>query len=160
MITNMYNENGRQETVNTDNLLEPGSPESSPGSPPTNANESQLVDSTVAESNSNTSTAILPHNAQPLKGTYVDVTEYLSMPQTEAARRLGIPTSTLSKRWKEASVNRKWPHRVVSKIDKEIMTLLHNVPRDNTQLPPEIEQSLGELLRKRTDELRTVIIRF
>jgi hypothetical protein len=34
--------------------------------------------------------------------TYVDITEYLNMPQSEAAKKLGIPTSTLSKRWKEA----------------------------------------------------------
>lgn len=31
--------------------------------------------------------------------TYVDVTPYLILPQHEAARRLGIPCSTLSKRY-------------------------------------------------------------
>lgn len=124
---------------------------------PTNTNMFNLEPITTP----NTSTALLPHNSQPSKGTYIDVTEYLAMPQTEAARRLGIPTSTLSKRWKEASVHRKWPHRIVSKIDKEIMTLLHNIPRgEQSQLPPEIENSLGELLKRRQQELRTVIIRF
>jgi len=34
--------------------------------------------------------------------SYVDITEYLNMPQSEASKKLGIPTSTLSKRWKEA----------------------------------------------------------
>jgi len=100
--------------------------------------------------------AILPHTSQPLKGTYIDVTEYLSMPQNEAARRLGIPTSTLSKRWKEASVNRKWPHRIISKLDKEIMTLLHNMPKGETsQLPPSVQHSLSILWKKKQEELRT-----
>jgi len=92
---------------------------------------------------------------------YVDITEYLNLPQVEASRRLGIPTSTLSKRWKEAVVNRKWPYRAVAKLDKEIMTLLHNIPQgpDAPPLPPEIEASLGVLLRKRQEELRTVVIR-
>jgi len=95
------------------------------------------------------------------KENFVDITEYLNLPQTEAARKLGIPTSTLSKRWKEAVVNRKWPYRTVAKLDKEIMTLLHNIPQgpDAPPLPPEIESSLGILLRKRQEELRTVVIR-
>jgi len=92
---------------------------------------------------------------------YIDLTDFLALPQTEAARRLGIPTSTLSKRWKEAVVNRKWPYRMVCKLNKEIMTLLHNVPQGPgaPPLPPEVEQSLGLLLRKRQEELRGVVIR-
>jgi len=92
---------------------------------------------------------------------YIDLTDYLALPQTEAARRLGIPTSTLSKRWKEAVVNRKWPYRMVCKLNKEIMTLLHNVPQGPgaPPLPPEVEQSLGILLRRRQEELRGVVIR-
>jgi len=94
--------------------------------------------------------------------TWIDITEYLSIPQAEAARRLNIPPSTLSKRWKEAvAKQRKWPYRMVCKIDKEIMTLLHNVPQgpNAPPLPQEIENELGNLLRKRQEELRPVIIR-
>jgi len=93
--------------------------------------------------------------------TFIDVTEYLNLPQNEAARKLGVPTSTLSKRWKEAAMNRKWPYRIVCKLDKEIMTLLHNIPQgtENPSLPLEIEQSLGHLLKRRQAELRPVIIR-
>jgi len=92
---------------------------------------------------------------------YVDITEYLNMPQSEAAKKLGIPPSTLSKRWKEAVRKRKWPYRMICKIDKEIMTLLHNVPQgpNAPPLPEEIENALGTLLRKRQDELRPVVIR-
>jgi len=126
-------------------------------------------DSPSNNNNSNNNNSNNPNDQQLVrssslleKGTkYVDLTDYLALPQTEAARRLGIPTSTLSKRWKEAVVNRKWPYRMVCKLNKEIMTLLHNVPQGPgaPPLPPEVEQSLGILLRKRQEELRGVIIR-
>lgn len=92
---------------------------------------------------------------------YVDVTEYLNMPQAEAAKKLGIPTSTLSKRWKEAARRRKWPYRTVSKLDKEITTLLHNIPQGQTadSLPEDVQETLSFLLRKRQEELRPTVIR-
>jgi len=105
-----------------------------------------------------TSTDIIPI---PRGQSYVDITEYLNMPQSEAAKKLGVPPSTLSKRWKEAVRKRKWPYRMICKIDKEIMTLLHNVPQgpNAPPLPEEIENALGQLLRKRQEELRPVVIR-
>lgn len=56
---------------------------------------------------------------------------------------------------------RKWPYRMICKIDKEIMTLLHNVPQgpNAPPLPEEIEAALGKLLRRRQEELRPVVIR-
>jgi len=117
----------------------------------------------------------IPHTGQALTTTndnnelipvprgqnYVDITEYLNMPQADAAKKLGIPPSTLSKRWKEAVRKRKWPYRMICKIDKEIMTLLHNVPQgpNAPPLPEEIETALGISLRKRQEELRPVVIR-
>jgi hypothetical protein len=65
----------------------------------------------------------------PRGQNYVDITEYLNMPQADAAKKLGIPPSTLSKRWKEAVRKRKWPYRMICKIDKEIMNLLNKVPQ-------------------------------
>ena len=105
-----------------------------------------------------TSNEVIP---MPKGQAYIDITDYLNMPQQEAAKKLGIPPSTLSKRWKEAVRKRKWPYRMVCKIDKEIMTLLHNVPQgpNAPPLPEEIEQALGQLLRKRQEELRPVVIR-
>jgi len=89
---------------------------------------------------------------------YVDITPYLNLPQKQAAQRLGIPTSTLSKRWKEAVCGRKWPYRCVCKLDKEILTLLQNI-QPGEPLSPEIEEALAKLLKRRKEELRSVIIR-
>ena len=97
---------------------------------------------------------VLPESVQQ----YCDITEYLNLPQNQAAKKLRIPPSTLSKRWKEASRNRKWPWRSVRKIDKEITCLLHNIPT-NGSMPEEVENHLSILLKKRQDELRPVVIR-
>lgn len=102
----------------------------------------------------------VPRNARGRQ--IVDITEYLCLPQSDAAVKLGLPVSTLSKRWKEAAKNRKWPFRKVSKIDKEIAQLLQGVPQDGEEagaLTPELEHQIGVLLRQRQDELRRVSIR-
>eukprot|EP01120_Amphizonella_sp_Union-15-10_P013466 TRINITY_DN6238_c0_g1_i1.p1 TRINITY_DN6238_c0_g1~~TRINITY_DN6238_c0_g1_i1.p1 ORF type:complete len:249 (-),score=44.40 TRINITY_DN6238_c0_g1_i1:32-778(-) len=91
-------------------------------------------------------------------GNYIDITPYLNLPQKQAALKLGIPTSTLSKRWKEAVCGRKWPYRSVCKLDKEILTLLQNI-QPGEPLSPEVETALTRLLKKRKEELRTVVIR-
>jgi len=94
---------------------------------------------------------------------YIDITEYLPLPQSQAAKKLHVPTSTLSKRWKEAVRTRKWPYRAVCKLDKEIMTILYNIPQSgeaqSDDLPPDVKAKLGRLLRERQDLLRPVFIR-
>lgn len=89
---------------------------------------------------------------------WINITNYLNLPQSEAAKQLNIPTSSLSKRWKESARNRKWPYRAVCKLDKEIMTLMHNIPPGST-LPPDIEEKLSKLLKERQEMLKPVIIR-
>jgi len=127
---------------------------------PSSSTSTQIVSTSSSSSSSIGNGQIIIQQDGGDKEKFVDITEFLNLPQTEAARKLGIPTSTLSKRWKEA-VNRKWPYRTVAKLDKEIMTLLHNIPQgsDAPPLPPDIEANLGSLLRRRQDELRTVVIR-
>lgn len=94
----------------------------------------------------------------PMLPGMVDITDYLSLPQAVAAQRLGMPVSTLSKRWREAVPTRKWPYRAVLKLDKEIMTLLCNVPQGQP-VPADIETPLALLVKRRSNELNKVIIR-
>lgn len=140
--------------------------------------------STATQPTNNTNTTNVPINSTPINsteqtqmvqfdsnsgaiqkvgeektGAFINVTPYLTLPQHAAAKKMGIPSSTLSKRWKEASCSRKWPFRTVSKLDKEILTLLKNVENASSSLAPHVEETLGILLKRRQEELRTVIIR-
>lgn len=109
----------------------------------------------ASETNDTHETALSPYGNR-----YVDITEYLALPQSQAAQKLGIPCSTLSKRWKEAVRGRKWPFRTVARLDKQILTLLHNIPESsNAQLPPALEKTLAGLMQKRQAVLRPVVIR-
>lgn len=44
--------------------------------------------------------------------------ELLTLKQSEAARIMGISTSVLSKRWREVTRGKKWPHRIHHKLKK------------------------------------------
>ena len=54
----------------------------------------------------------------PPKVEEVDLTPFLTMPQTEVARHFGIPLSSFSKRWKKAARGRKWPYRKLIALSK------------------------------------------
>jgi len=91
---------------------------------------------------------------------FMDIAPFVTFPQYEAAKKLNIPSSTLSKKWKDATVNRKWPYRTLAKIDKEIKTIMHNIHRDsNGNVDPQVEQKLAKLLQVRQNETRPVIVR-
>jgi len=109
------------------------------------------------------SNAIIPASPQPPreykgKHTYCDITEFLNMPQIQAAKIIGVPTSTLSKRWKESAPTRKWPWRTVCKIDKEMVQILKDV-QPGAQVPRESRDKLALLIRQRQEELRPIVIR-
>lgn len=91
----------------------------------------------------------------------LDITHLLNMPQKGAADRLGLPVSTFSKKWKAATNGRKWPFRMISKLDKEILTLMHNIPdnQPTEEMPPHIAKELGRLLRERQNLIVPVRIR-
>jgi len=94
---------------------------------------------------------------------YVNVTPYLHLPQHEAARELSVPSSTLSKRWREATMNRNWPHRVLRKLDKQILLLVKNSGTYNSHNSDtnesDLSQNLSYLLAKRKEEAKVVFIR-
>lgn len=136
----------------------------------TRAEGSEAANSLIVPGTAPTEVAVPPAGANQVvdytnpAAKYTDITHLLNMPQAKAAEVLGMPMSTLSKRWKEAVRSRKWPFRQVSKLDKEIMTLLHNIPPGTEgdpqgATPPEIAQALGVLLKRRQDELKPVHIR-
>jgi len=86
---------------------------------------------------------------------YVDITDFLTLPQKEAASRLGISESMLCKRFKECT-RRKWPYRYIRKIDKIINMLCvhHDGP-----LSPEDKKKLDKLVKEREERLQPVKIR-
>ena len=89
---------------------------------------------------------------------YVDITQYLTMPQSEASTHLGISITTLRKRWKEAAPTRDWPYRAICKIDKKVDLILQEIPPNGT-LPKEQRDEIAVLLRNRKEELKPVKIR-
>jgi len=137
-------------------IVPPSTAQTSSSDLSASASLSDLSSNTAAANTNSGNQELVP---VPNGQHFVDITEYLNMPQKQAAKKLGIPTSTLSKRWKEACRHRKWPYRNVSKLDREITTLLHNLPQGQTSWPADVEETLGFLLRKRQEELRPVVIR-
>ena len=90
------------------------------------------------------------------EGDLSDITPLLSLPQKEAAQRLGISESMLCKRFKECT-RRKWPFRFLRKIEKTIASL--ESQKDVEPLSSEDQDRLEELLRQRIECLAPVKIR-
>lgn len=86
----------------------------------------------------------------------VDITELLSLPQKEAASKLGISESMLCKRFKECT-RRKWPYRYLRKIEKTIKNLEGLKKAGN--ISPQDESRLEEFLEQRRECLAPVKIR-
>lgn len=90
------------------------------------------------------------------EGDLSDITPLLSLPQKEAAQRLGISESMLCKRFKECT-RRKWPFRFLRKIEKTIASL--ESQKDVEPLSVEDQDRLEDLLRQRIECLAPVKIR-
>ncbi len=93
----------------------------------------------------------------------VDVTEYLSLPQSEAGVKLGIPASTLSKRWKAGVNGRKWPHRRIEKLNKRIKALEEEKEEEEEEeegeFSPEDQRALDALRQQRKEQLKQKTIK-
>jgi hypothetical protein len=91
------------------------------------------------------------------EGNYIDITDLLTLPQKEAAKKLGISESMLCKRFKECT-RRKWPYRYLRKIDK-IINMLNLHKADGEGMSEEDRDKLTRLHKEREECLRPVKIR-
>jgi len=92
-----------------------------------------------------------------LRDGFMDVSPYAAIPQDEEARLLGMKASTLSKRWKEATIDRKWPYRKLCKINNELLNLKKNMltsPENKKMI-----DRLHELLSNKAQEEAPVFIK-
>eukprot|EP01089_Gocevia_fonbrunei_P010617 TRINITY_DN2355_c0_g1_i1.p1 TRINITY_DN2355_c0_g1~~TRINITY_DN2355_c0_g1_i1.p1 ORF type:complete len:337 (+),score=65.63 TRINITY_DN2355_c0_g1_i1:185-1195(+) len=100
------------------------------------------------------------HDMLPAKEDpkFFDITHLLTLPQADAAKAVRLSKPTFCKRWKEAvGPDRKWPHRYILKIDREIRQLKSQQKRlgDNV----EISERLNALTLKRKIALTPTAIR-
>jgi len=100
--------------------------------------------------------APVTHHAQMESMHLQDITELLTLPQKEAAHRLGISESMLCKRFKE-STQRKWPYRYLLKLDK-VIKILESQDKDGT-ISDEDKAKLNKLGQERIQCLHPVKIR-
>ena len=92
----------------------------------------------------------------PDPNLFVEISEYLNLPQHVAAKKLGMPASSLSKCWKAATNNKKkWPYRKVCKIDKQIKILCLNA---ESNMSNETISTIRELLLIRNNLLARTFI--
>eukprot|EP01117_Protostelium_nocturnum_P009515 TRINITY_DN3399_c0_g1_i2.p1 TRINITY_DN3399_c0_g1~~TRINITY_DN3399_c0_g1_i2.p1 ORF type:complete len:617 (-),score=203.94 TRINITY_DN3399_c0_g1_i2:59-1909(-) len=85
-----------------------------------------------------------------------DITELLTLPQKEAASKLGISESMLCKRFKE-STRRKWPYRYLRKLEK-VIKMLHLQEKEGGT-SKEDREKLDRLEKEKEECLRPVKIR-
>jgi len=95
---------------------------------------------------------LLSRQKKELDGNYIDITDLLTLPQKEAAMRLGISESMLCKRFKECT-RRKWPFRYLRKIEKTLKMKPEDI------ITKEDQEKIKKLTKEREECLRPVKIR-
>ena len=75
----------------------------------------------------------------------VDITPYLTLPQSDVAPMLGLTLSTFNKRFKSGT-DRRWPYRKIKSIEK----IIESLPKDDPYVK--------ELLIKKNELLRPAFI--
>ncbi|CAH6420987.1 Hypothetical protein KVN_LOCUS94 [uncultured virus] len=93
-----------------------------------------------------------------LNDCYINITPLLNLSQNMAAKKIGIPSSTLSKRFRESRPKEKWPYRKLCKIEKEMISLILNV-KDSGSVDSESAKTYFELQKQRNEHLKSTIIR-
>jgi len=66
---------------------------------------------------------------------------------SEACKMVGMPPSTFSKRWREATNGKDWPRKEIQKINDEINILLlnNNAPTNNNKIIEELRNKIEKL---------------
>lgn len=85
--------------------------------------------------------------------SYIDVTPFFTESQRKAAKKLGMPSSTFNKRWKEATCKRKWPCTELRQLEKELDFL------QRRQTTNDVESAIQILLKKKKELSRPAFIR-
>jgi hypothetical protein len=88
------------------------------------------------------------------EGKMLDITHLLCLLQSDAALAVNMNVSTFCKRWKEAVGQRKWPFRVLARLDKEIAFL-----KKKTPLSRGAEAKIAALRKQRKEALAPTLIR-
>lgn len=87
-----------------------------------------------------------PKKAKRSLDRTVDITHLLSLPQREAAERLGIQHVTFLRRFRKATGGRRWPFRRLRGIEGKINKLFDSAgPRDQSEIE-KLERERRELL--------------
>ncbi len=86
--------------------------------------------------------------------------ELVSYSQKEVSDMIGIPHSTLSKRWKEATGGRKWPKNKIAQLDRE-RKIVERLLTNETDLLKiaQLKQDLKLNKKQRDEEMKSVTIR-
>jgi len=87
---------------------------------------------------------------------FLDISLYCRLPMRKAAKQIGVPCSTLGKRWKHATMGRLWPYRRVKKLEKEIEMLVCNL---SGGISPQEHANLLYLLNEIKKELHPVYLK-
>jgi hypothetical protein len=88
------------------------------------------------------------------EGKMLDITHLLCLLQSDAALAVNMNVSTFCKRWKETVGQRKWPFRVIARLDKEIAFL-----KKKTPLSRGAETKIAALRKRRKKALAPTLIR-
>jgi hypothetical protein len=89
----------------------------------------------------------------------VDIRPYLSLPQQRAAGLLGVNSSILSKRWRVAAHQCKWPYRMLCKLDHKLTAILMQyVDTPNDPLPSWACEEIDKLVARRNELLTHTLV--
>jgi len=113
----------------------------------------------LPSSSSNGTFKLAEETLQNSSQQFFDISPYFIYSQAQAAQLLGCSEGTLGRRWRDASMNKKWPFRSVAKIDREINMISFNIGNAAPVERASMEIQLASLLKERQELSKPVFIR-